>query len=160
MSQLTFFGNTNINTKTIVQTSCLSGEEQTRSNTEKIPDIPLSPRWRTTQKRQSSATLQTGQKDTEGAGALCIGRSKKPPGWKHSLITLHFWCSGPEHSWCPNQRIKQFRGKASSILETWKEVEGQHRNVEVLDPINLALPRNTLKQRNFAVHQEPGKLSE
>lgn len=159
MSQFTFIGNTNINTKTIAQASCLSGEEQTRSNNEKISDILLSPGWGAIQKRLSSATLQMGQKDIEGAAALCIGRPKKPPGWKHSLIILHFWCSGPENTWCPNLRIKEFRGKASSILETWKEVQVQHRNVEVLDAINLASPRNRLKQRNFAFHQEPGKLS-
>lgn len=40
------------------------------------------------------------------------------------LIILHFWCSGPEHIWCPNCRIKQFRGKAASIPEAWKEVQG------------------------------------
>lgn len=81
MSQLTFFGNTNINTKTktVFQVSSLSGE-QTWSNTEKTPDTPTVPKVRSYTREAEFSHSANRTKDTEGADAACVGRSKKAPG--------------------------------------------------------------------------------
>lgn len=69
-------------TKQLFRAAGCSGEEQTRLNTKKLPDIPLSPKGvklSYTKKAEFSHTA-TGQCDTEVAGALCIGRFNKPAG--------------------------------------------------------------------------------